>query len=178
MLGHSLGGVLAMALASGAHGVQPQFVAGLGVKVSWSAAEVAALGARAQSPAKSFSERSEAIERFLKSAGLLGLTPAASPLAASGVVGDPDEGWRLAMDPKAFGLGDLPIADLVAAMRCRLHLAAGVADSMSPLADLKPFDPSATALVGLGHNAMIEDPDAVWAWLNGLLGGRRRVGRS
>jgi pimeloyl-ACP methyl ester carboxylesterase len=178
VLGHSLGGVIGMALASGAYSVQPQLVAGLGVKVAWSSAEVAALAARAQTPAKAFAQKSDAIESFLKSAGLLGLAAACSPLAKSGVAREPTGGWRLAMDPMAFGLGDLPIADLVANVRCPLHLAAGAADRIASLADLQHFDPDAVILPGLGHNAMIDDPDAVWGWLNGLLESKRRVGPS
>jgi pimeloyl-ACP methyl ester carboxylesterase len=57
------------------------------------------------------------------------------------------------------------MARLIADARCPIRLAAGERDPMSKLGDLRRWDPQAETLPGLGHNAMVEDPAAVWAWL-------------
>lgn len=165
VVGHSLGGVVGLALASGAFGFTPSQVCALGVKTAWSEIELAALGKRASAPRKAFPERAGAIELYLKVSGLAGLVADSGPISAAGVE-EGEGGWRLAMDPKANAAGDPGIAGLVAGARAPIHLAAGEKDAMSPLAELRKWDPRALLLPGLGHNAMVENPTAVWAWLN------------
>src|SRR4051794_27333525 len=50
VVGHSLGAVIALALASGWFGVRPDRVLGLGLKSVWSDAELASLARRAAAP--------------------------------------------------------------------------------------------------------------------------------
>jgi pimeloyl-ACP methyl ester carboxylesterase len=164
VLGHSLGGVVALALASGRFGVRPARVFGLGVKAVWTAEELAAMAARAERPAKTFATQEEAIGQHLKVSGLQGLVPPRSAMACSGVRPEGGE-WRLAMDPRANGLGAPPMRRLVRAARAPVHLACGENDPLSNAVDLRRFDPDARTLPGLGHNAMVEDPRAVWDWL-------------
>lgn len=165
VVGHSLGGVIGLALASGAFGFTPSQVCALGVKTAWSEIELTALSQRASAPRKVFSERAGAVELYLKVSGLAGLVADSGPAAVAGVEAC-EGGWQLAMDPRANAVGDPGIAGLVAGARAPIHLAAGEKDAMSPLAELRTWDARAFRLPGLGHNAMVENPTAVWAWLN------------
>ncbi|MBV8798317.1 MAG: alpha/beta fold hydrolase, partial [Alphaproteobacteria bacterium] len=70
VLGHSMGGAVALALASGWFGFTPTRVFGLGIKVNWSAEELAKMREFAASPARTFSSKKEAVARYLKVSGL------------------------------------------------------------------------------------------------------------
>ena len=167
IIGHSLGGVVALALASGWFGVQPEAVAGLGVKVRWSADELGKAADMAARPARVFATRAEAADRALKIAGLAGLLTADSKLANAAVV--PSEGgWRLALDPAAFAVGAPDMDGLLAAARAPVILAAGEDDPMSPVEHLQPLVPEPLVLKGLGHNAHVEDPAALLPVLDRL----------
>jgi pimeloyl-ACP methyl ester carboxylesterase len=166
VLGHSMGGAVGLELASGAYGFVPRRVLGLGVKVAWTPEEVARLQGLAAAPVREFDSLEEAQQRFLKVSGLAGLALPGSAPARHGVVsirGTPK--WRLAADPATATVGAPAMEALVAAAKCPIHLAAGEHDPMSKLEDLRRWDPDAEVLPGLGHNAMVEDPAAVWAWL-------------
>jgi pimeloyl-ACP methyl ester carboxylesterase len=160
VLGHSLGGVLGLTLASGWFGVPVSAVCGLGIKVSWSPEELAKAAELAARPAKTFGTREEAMARALKVAGLHGLVPSLE----SGVVAA-DGGWRLALDAGAFGVGAPDMAGLLAACRGSVVLASGESDRMSPPAELPA---GAVSLNGLGHNAHVEDPGALWPLVSRL----------
>jgi pimeloyl-ACP methyl ester carboxylesterase len=160
VLGHSLGGVVALALGSGWFGAQPSAVGGLGVKVRWTEEELSRAAEIAARPAKTFPTREEAADRALKVAGLAGLVPADGPLAAGAVV--PTEGgWRPALDSAAFAVGAPDMDGMLAAARARVILAAGEHDPMSPLEHLAALVPDPFTLKGLGHNAHVEDPAAL-----------------
>jgi pimeloyl-ACP methyl ester carboxylesterase len=171
VVGHSMGGVVALTLAGGAQGLRPARVFGLGIKVAWTPAEREAMSARAAAPPKVFSTQAEAIDRYLKVSGLAGLVTSDSPMAQAGVVRT-EGGWRLAVDPRTHGVGAPDMPALKAAATAPIHLASGGRDAMSGLADLRRWDPGAEALPGLGHNAMIEKPDTVWAWIADRVGSR------
>jgi pimeloyl-ACP methyl ester carboxylesterase len=163
VLGHSLGGVLGLTLASGWFGVPVPAVCGLGIKVRWSEPELAKAAELAARPAKTFGTRAEAMDRALKVAGLPKLVAAldAGVTAADG-------GWRLALDAAAFGVGAPDLPGLLAACRGTAILAAGEEDPMSPADQLRELRPDAVTLAGLGHNAHVEDPEALWPLVNGL----------
>ncbi|MCP3800945.1 alpha/beta hydrolase [Allokutzneria sp. A3M-2-11 16] len=167
VLGHSLGGVVGLALASGWFGVRVDAVCGLGIKASWSDEELAGATAAARRPARSFENRAQAAERYLKVSGLLGLVEADSSEVEGGLV-LADGGWRLAMDQRAFGIGAPDLPGLLAAARARVTLAAGEHDPMSSAADLRALVPDPVILPGLGHNAQVEDPDAILALIRSL----------
>lgn len=156
VLGHSLGGVLGLTLASGWFGVPVPAVCGLGMKVRWSPDELAKAASLAARPAKVFGTREEAVDRALKVAGLHGLVPSTD----AGVT-EVDGGWRLTLDGAAFGVGEPDVAGLLAACRGAVFLAAGELDPMSPADHLAALaDP--VILPGLGHNAHVENPEALW----------------
>jgi pimeloyl-ACP methyl ester carboxylesterase len=191
VLGHSLGGVLGLTLASGWFGVDVTAVCGLGIKVRWSPEELAKAAELAARPAKVFGTREEAMERALRVAGLAGLVPsldsgvvpvvgsdvmsavAATAASAAGLVAEPaaglmPEGWRLSLDQATFGVGAPDLAGLLAACRAPVVLAAGERDPMSPRSPLRELRPDAVELAGLGHNAHVEDPSALWPLVDRL----------
>jgi pimeloyl-ACP methyl ester carboxylesterase len=163
VLGHSMGGVVALALASGRFASPPLGALGLGVKVAWSDEERAGLAKRAATPAKVFATREEAVERYLKSAGLSGLVATDSDMALEGVA-ETEGGWRLACDPRTAEVGPPPMATLTADARAPIALACGEHDPMVNVDQLRAWDPKAEMLPGLGHNAMDEKPVDVWNW--------------
>jgi pimeloyl-ACP methyl ester carboxylesterase len=164
VLGHSLGGVIALALATGWFGVAPHRVFGAGIKAAWSDDELRRMDTLASQPAKKFSTEEEAWERYLKVSGLAGIADAPASAAARGVERGSD-GWRLAMDPRANAVGKPPLAELMALARCPVHLSRGRGDALVTLALTRALDPEARDLGPHGHNVMIEAPEAVWDWV-------------
>jgi pimeloyl-ACP methyl ester carboxylesterase len=163
VLGHSMGGAVALELASGAYGFTPNRVFGVGIKVSWSEGELAGMRKMATMAVKAFPTKEEAIARYLKVSGLHGLIAPESYDASAGVA-QTAEGWRLAYDPAAASVGPPPMATLLAGARAPIHLARGAADHMVSLEQLEVQDADARDLPG-GHNVMVENPSAVWDWM-------------
>ncbi|HKS43561.1 MAG TPA: alpha/beta hydrolase [Amycolatopsis sp.] len=168
VLGHSLGGALALTLASGWFGVPVTAVCGLGIKVRWSPEDVAKSRELAAWPARTFATHDEAAERWLKVAGLQGLWTVDSPAVEPGVV-EKGDGWQVALDQGALGFAAPDIAGMLAAARAQVVLAAGEHDPMSPAEHLRELCPNPVILPGLGHNAHAEDPAALRPLLNHLL---------
>jgi pimeloyl-ACP methyl ester carboxylesterase len=160
VLGHSLGGVVGLALGSGWFGGRVELVVGLGIKVAWTAEELARARALAARPAQDFATRDEAVARHLRVSGLAGLVDPTGAAAAAGVRVQ-GGGWRLALDPAAFAVGPPDLPGLLAAGRARVVLARGEADPMVGADQLTALRPDAVTLPGLGHNAHVEDPAAV-----------------
>ena len=166
ILGHSLGGAIALTLASGWFGIPVSAACGLGIKVRWTAEELAKSGELAARPSRVFDSREGAIDRALRVAGL---TPADAALADAGVR-SVDGGWRLALDPAAFGVGAPDLPGLLTAARAHVILAAGEHDPMSPADHLLALQPEPVILPALGHNAHVEDPAALLPLLERLHG--------
>ena len=164
LIGHSFGGVIAALAGSGLYGPRVTSVAAFGVKIAWTADEIARAREIATRPAKHFATRAEAAERFLKLSGLFGLVDPASDIAASGVVAD-GPNWRAAMDPRVYGAVGPSVPDILR-LAPNLRLAAGEKDSMVTLADMRTIDPAARVIAGAGHNAHWEAPAAVWDFVN------------
>ncbi|HYH31473.1 MAG TPA: alpha/beta hydrolase [Pseudonocardia sp.] len=157
ILGHSFGGVVGLQLA-GRPGVRA--VVGLGIKVAWTPEELArAAAVAAREPAR-FATREEAVARHLRLSGLDGLVPPDAPAATAGVVEEAGS-WHPALDPRAFGVGDPQVGALLAAAPVPVVLARGEHDAMVGREQLRALDPDAVDLLGLGHNAHVEDPAAV-----------------
>jgi pimeloyl-ACP methyl ester carboxylesterase len=155
VLGHSMGGVVALELADGT-APAPAGVVALGVKVAWSERDVAGAASMAARPVSHLPSREEAVARHLKLAGLVGL----ADTTESGVV-ETNEGWRIALDPAAFGVGVPPMAEVLDRAACPVVLARGEHDAMVSADDLRALAPDPATLPGLGHNAHVEDPAAV-----------------
>jgi len=165
VLGHSLGGVIGLALASGWFAVAPSRVLALGVKCSWPDSDVAALAELAARPARRFADAAGAWARYLKVSGLQGLAETGSPLLARGVAEDAGA-WRLSMDPAANDAGIPPLRALIASAACPVHLARGATDVIVSLDQLRALQPSAVDLHPGGHNVMVESPERVWEWFD------------
>ncbi|GAA3557802.1 alpha/beta hydrolase [Kribbella ginsengisoli] len=160
VVGHSLGGVIALELASGRYGVQVDRVVALGVKVSWSADDLGRAGALAQKPIGWFESRDEAAARFLKVSGLQGLVELDSGAVEHGIK-QVDGRWRLAMDPGTWAVGAPAMEALIAACQAEVVLARGELDPMNTDAELTALGGHVVTLAGLGHNAHVEDPSAL-----------------
>lgn len=159
VLGHSMGGVVALELADGATPV-PTAVVAFGVKVDWPEEHVAGAARMAARPVACVASRAEAVDRYLKLAGLSGLVDPTDPTTDAGLVETP-EGWRVAQDPATFGVGVPDMAGLLARAVCPVVLARGEGDPMVSEADLRALVTEPVTLRGLGHNAHVEDPAAV-----------------
>jgi pimeloyl-ACP methyl ester carboxylesterase len=165
VLGHSLGGVLGLTLASGRFGVPVPAVCGLGIKVRWTQSELDKAAAIATRPPTAFGTRDEAMDRALRIAGVHGLLPELPSAVTSS-----SAGWRLALDNAAFGVGAPDIAGLVAACPGKVILAAGEVDPMSPADHLADFAVP-VVIARCGHYAQIENPRALLPIIRRLWGG-------
>lgn len=161
VVGHSMGGVVGLALASGWFGVDVDAVVGLGIKVEWTPDELQRARDLAARPVAWFDTCDDAVARHLRVSGLVGLIDPASPSAAAGVRAQ-DGRWRLALDQAAFGVGAPDMRGLLAAARARVLLARGENDPMVSDAQLAALGVPTRTLPGLGHNAHVEDPAAVF----------------
>ena len=155
VVGHSLGGVVALALAAR---VPVARVVGLGIKVAWSAEDLDRAQALAARPVTWFATREEAVARHLRVAGLTGLVDPKDKTALAGVL-QAGHQWRQALDPAAFGVGAPAMASLLAAARAPVVLARGELDPMSTDEQLAALGAPTVTLAGLGHNAHVESPE-------------------
>jgi pimeloyl-ACP methyl ester carboxylesterase len=158
VLGHSLGGVVGLALASDRFAVPVQAVIGLGIKTSWTAEDLDRAQAFARRPAAWFGSRDEAAARYLRVSGLDGLLPADDAAVDAGLH-EEDGQWRLAMDPAAFAVGAPDMAGLLARSRAPVTLARGEHDHMNTDEQLAELGAEAVTLPGLGHNAHVQSPE-------------------
>lgn len=160
--GHSMGGVIGIVLAAERFGLEVPAVVGLGIKLRWSAEDIEGMRRRAEAPIRWFETREEAAARYLRSVGLEGIGDPDGPLVDSGIA-EAGRRWRLAFDPAAFGVGAPDVATALAESRARVTLARGEGDQMVSAADIAALPCERRELPGLGHNAHVEDPAAVWA---------------
>ena len=158
VLGHSLGGVVGLALASGSFPVPVQAVIGLGIKVVWTDEDLGRAQAAARRPPAWFASRDEAAARYLRVSGLVGLLPASDPAVDAGLC-EQDGRWRLAMDPGAFAVGAPDMAQLLARSQAQVTLARGEHDPMNTDEQLARLGAPTVTLPGLGHNAHVESPE-------------------
>jgi len=165
VLGHSLGGVVALALASGRFHVPVQAVIGLGIKVRWTDQDLDRAQAAARRPITWFGSRDEAAERYLRVSGLAGLLTARDPAVDAGLR-EQDGRWRLAMDPGTFAVGAPDMAHLLAQSQAAVTLARGEHDPMNTDDQLTRLGAPAVTLPGLGHNAHVQSPELSIALLD------------
>ena len=165
VLGHSLGGVVALALASGTFPIPVQAVIGLGIKVIWTEEDLDRARAVARRPPAWFASRDEAAARYLRVSGLDGLLPADDPAVGSGLR---EQGgrWRLAMEPGTFAVGAPDMPQLLARSRAAVTLARGEHDQLNTDEPLARLGAPTVTLPGLGHNAHAENPELAIALLD------------
>jgi pimeloyl-ACP methyl ester carboxylesterase len=163
LCGHSFGGVVAALVATGWFGFKVHDVAGIGVKIAWTADEIDKAHALAQRPARAFANREAAATAYLKFSGLYGLVDPSSEAALAGVTGG-DGDYRAALDMCAFGTVP-PVERVLRLADPPVRLAAGDRDPMVTLEHMRRVDSAAMVFPGVGHNAHWEAPEKVWAFL-------------
>ncbi|WP_323672217.1 alpha/beta hydrolase [Candidatus Poriferisodalis multihospitum] len=205
VLGHSMGGIVGLALASGWFGPPPVLAATIGVKLRWSDEELGRIADLASRPPREFPDRDGAVEWFMKLAGLYGVfdaddkrielaieagvmrtdtelrfTEDGEPMRIDPPV--PAPGWCAAQDPATVEVGPPDMAGLLAAAKCTVAMAIGehdplvASDHHADLAAFAAANPHAAGVTAplvfasLGHNAMVEDPQAIVDWLATLPG--------
>ena len=167
VLGHSLGGVIGLALASGRSPVPVRAVIGLGIKVAWTEEELSRAQAVGRRPPVWFASRDEAAARYLRVSGLAGLLPADDHAVDAGL-SEQGGRWRLAMDAGTFAVGAPAMADLLAQSQATVTLARGEHDPMNTDQQLASLGGPTVTLPGLGHNAHVENPELSIALLDAV----------
>lgn len=167
VLGHSLGGVVGLALAGERFDVPVRAVIGLGIKVVWTETDLDRAQAAARRPPAWFDVRAEAADRYLRVSGLAGLLPASDPAVDAGL-SEQGGRWRLALDPGAFAVGAPDMPRLLARSRAPATLARGEHDPMNTDDQLAGLGSATVTLPGLGHNAHVESPELSIALLESL----------
>lgn len=161
LAGHSMGGAVALALASGWFGLPVRGVFALGVKTDWSTEERAHAATFARKPPRVMATRDDA-ESFLLRASGLGRDAEVPGFRATGVVRE-GKGFRIAADPAATALGATWHDSVIAAIRPPFRLASGEHDSMVSTESLARFGVDVVELAGAGHNAHVDHPEATAA---------------
>ena len=170
IVGHSLGAYVGLALASGWFGLAVRGVLGIGPKINWPAEDLQAARELASRAVRWYPAEEEAWTRYRRVSGLSPDIAAGQEWLARGAV-QGEGGWRLAQDPRTFAVAGAPFASLAASATVPIVLARGERDPMVSLQELAVHTPQAHDIRGAGHNAHIEQPDAVAALLEQLVAG-------
>jgi pimeloyl-ACP methyl ester carboxylesterase len=168
VVGHSFGGYVALALASGWFGARVRGVLTVGTKLTFGDEERGRAAELARRPARIFPTREEAVERYRKVSGLDAALAPGEALLARGTVAE-TTGFRLAADPATLGVEVPPVAALLAGAACPVLAARGERDPLVSGAELRAAAPGAIDVPGRGHNLHVEDPRALVALLDRLL---------
>jgi pimeloyl-ACP methyl ester carboxylesterase len=174
VLGHSLGGAVGLVLSTGLFGVRVRRCYGVGVKLFFSAADLARGRALAAAPEKEFTSRAEAVEFWLRITGLSGLVAASASasLAGPAIVGTGRGTWRVAFDNAVNTLGGVDARALLgheaaheagheAGHEARVVLARGSGDRLVSDEDIRSLGLAPHVITGAGHNAHVERPACV-----------------
>jgi pimeloyl-ACP methyl ester carboxylesterase len=168
VIGHSMGGIVAFALATGIFGVRVKSVVAFGVKVDWPAEDLARVQEVAAAPVRMFDNREDAIERYLRVAGLKGLAAPDSRTAAIGITEAAGK-YRLAADPLINAVGNPDAPALVRASQAPIRLLCGANDRIGHAEGMRRLGPEVVVLPGLGHNLQVEAPEILWRAIAGGL---------
>jgi len=161
VVGHSFGGVVGAMLATSWFGPRIAKLFAFGVKLKWSSEEIAKSHEFAGKPPRIFPNRAEAIERYLKTAGLFGLVSPNSDEAAIGIMEEVG-GYQVRMDPRVFSAVGPSIPAIFSQVTAPFRLAAGANDPMVSAEDMVQIDKAARVFDGAGHNVHCEQPEKLW----------------
>lgn len=164
VLGHSMGGVVGLALASGWFGIDVVAAVGVGIKVAWTEPELERMRDLAARDPRWFDERREAETAALRLAGLQDLAGLESDLL-DGTVSEEGGRYRLSWDSRAALVGAPPMRGLLAAAQGQVVLARGARDPMVSAEQLRALPATVLDLQGAGHNVQVEDPEGLWSLL-------------
>jgi pimeloyl-ACP methyl ester carboxylesterase len=157
VVGHSMGGAVALVLSDGSWSVNVKSVFAFGVKTAWRNEELVKAKEFAEKPVRRFATRAEAVKRFLLASGLEGLVDPEATAVEVGIVRD-DEGYRLAVDPRTVMVAGASLQRAFARSKAERWLACGSRDLMVDISQLRAIDPNAIELGDNGHNVHVEDP--------------------
>jgi pimeloyl-ACP methyl ester carboxylesterase len=160
IVGHSMGGAIGVALASGWYAVNVQNVLGLSIKPAFTQDELDKARAVAEKPRRTFATREEAIERFLLVNGLNGIVTPADEVAARGIRYDAD-GYTLAADPRVLLAAGPPLVPMLIAATAPVVLATGDRDDIATADDLRKCAGNVAVIAGAGHNVHVERADFI-----------------
>ena len=160
IIGHSMGGLIGLSLATGWFGLNIIGIAIIGTIIKWSPDVTERYKTLAKKPIRWFNSRNEALERYLKVSGLYDLVSPESSQATSGIVEENGK-FRLAADSATGTIGGPWMSMLIKIADCPLILAAGEHDSIVTSEHYLPFDKSAVTIPGVAHNAHVENPAAI-----------------
>ncbi|MDB5601223.1 MAG: alpha/beta hydrolase [Xanthobacteraceae bacterium] len=158
ILGHSMGGMVALSLTSGRFPVAVQEVFAFGVKAVWAEDELGKIKTHAQAPARRFESRVEVADRFLKVAGLNKWVDADATVVEAGILRD-EAGYRLAADPRTAMVAGTSLAETFHNSKVQKRLACGNLDPLVTIEQLRAIDPAAIDLGPYGHNIQVENPE-------------------
>ena len=168
VVGHSVGAYVALALAGGGFGLRVHAVLGIGPKIAWPPADLAAARELATRPVRWYPSEGEAVARYRRVSGLTAAIAPAPETLARGIVRGA-EGWRLAQDPRTFAVAEASFASLVAAAGAPVVLARGERDPLVTEAELRSHAAQVHTFPRAGHNAHVEHPAAVVELIESLL---------
>jgi pimeloyl-ACP methyl ester carboxylesterase len=160
IVGHSLGGYVALALAGGSYGAPPRTVLSLGAKQRFTPDERAKAAELARRPVRRFATRAEALERYRLVSGLNVRIAPDEALLARGIGVDAD-GYALATDPMVLAIDVTPFAELVTQAGCPVVLGRGEHDSLVSAAEQASLGRRTVQFDARGHNVHVEDAEAV-----------------
>lgn len=161
IIGHSMGGSIGLAMASGWFKVRVSGVMTIGTLADWSD-EVLAKGENYMAkPVRVFETREEAQRHYMLVSGLIGLVDIDSPELANGVVAK-NGGFCLAADTNILQSSGLSIGELIKPIKCPVRLTCGANDKLVSVQQLRNFDDGALEIPNAAHNAHVENPTAIW----------------
>lgn len=160
IIGHSMGGLVGLALATGWFGLNIIGIAVIGTIIKWTSSETERYSNLAKKPIRWFDSHEEALERYLKVSGLYGLVSENSSQATSGII-EENGRFRLAADNATGTIGGPWMSALIKIVECPLVLAAGEYDTIVTAEHYSPFKKEAVTIPGVAHNAHVESPPAI-----------------